>query len=342
MRSYMSLLYGNQATKEQLGRSAEKDALSHALIIEGASGSGKKTLVRELIAAALCEKRHDGSAPLPCRSCRACRLVAENKAADVRFISRGDKATLGVDNVRAEKADMYLAPIEFERKFYVFEDAHTMTVQAQNALLIALEEPPKNVHIILLCESADALLTTVKSRARLYKMQRFSEDEILTWLSRERPLAVGAYSEKRTELYTLLTEADGCIGRALSLLEEQNAAELFRDREVTDKLLSALGSHSFAKLCTAFSLLPSKREELILGLTSLLRALRDLILLKRADGVTLSYFPFPDAIPPECRALRMQTLLSALEAVEETIRSLERNASSATALNLLKYTLKKV
>ena len=54
MRSYMSLLYGNQATKEQLGRSAEKDALSHALIIEGASGSGKKPLVRELIAAALC------------------------------------------------------------------------------------------------------------------------------------------------------------------------------------------------------------------------------------------------------------------------------------------------
>ena len=342
MRSYMSLLYGNQAAKEQLGHSAETDSLSHALIIEGASGSGKTTLTKQLIASALCEHRHEKGAPLPCGACRACRLVAENKAADVRFISRGDRATLGVDAVRAEKADMYLAPNEFERKFYVFEDAHTLTVQAQNALLIALEEPPRNVHIILLCESADALLTTVKSRARLYKMQRFSVDEILSWLSREKPIAVSAYSEKRDELYTILTEADGCIGRALSLLEEKKAAELFCDREVINKLLSALGSRSFLKLCTAFSLLPSKREELNASLSSLLRALRDLILLKKSDSITLCYFPSLAAIPPECRALRMQTLLSAIEAVEGTVRSLERNASSATALNLLKYTLKKV
>ncbi len=342
MRSYMSLLYGNQAAKEQLGHSVETDSLSHAFIIEGASGSGKRTLTRQLIASALCEHRYEQNTPLPCGACRACRLVAESKAADVRFINRGDKATLGVDTVRGEKADMYLAPNEFERKFYVFEDAHTMTVQAQNALLIALEEPPRNVHIILLCESADALLTTVKSRARLYKMQRFSRDDILTWLSRERPLAIGAYSEKKDELYTILTEADGCIGRALSLLEEKNAAELFHDREVTDKLLSALGSHSFAKLCTAFSLLPSKRDDLIKSLSSLLRALRDLVLLKHSDSVNLSYFSSLAVIPHECRALRMQTLLSAMEAVEGTVRSLERNASSATALNLLKYTLKKV
>ena len=341
MRSYMSFLYGNQAEKDHLGHSAEKDALSHALIIEGDEGSGKKTLTRQLIASILCEERHSAVSPLPCGKCRACSLVLADKAADVKWIKRGDKATLGVDAVRAEKADMYLAPNEFERKFYVFEDAHTMTVQAQNALLIALEEPPKNVHIILLCESADALLTTVKSRARLIKMQRFSNEELLSYLKANRPLDITAYKDKSEELLAILTESNGSIGRALFLLEDKEAKALFEEREVTDQLLCALGTHSFAKLCTVFSLLPTKREGLIESLTSLLRALRDLILLKRSADIDLCYFSSVAAVPKECRSLRMPTLLSAQEATEDAIRKLERNAGTATVLNLLKYSFKK-
>lgn len=341
MRSYMSLLYGNSDAKERLGRSAEKDTLSHALIIEGARGSGKKTLAKQVIASALCTQRHNAAIPLPCGKCRACKLVFEDKAADVKWISRGDKATMGVDIVRAEKNDMYLAPNEFDRKFYVFEDAHTLTLQAQNALLIALEEPPSNVHILLLCESSNALLTTVKSRAPLIKMQKFTRDELSNWLYQHRPLDMAAYGDKTESLITVLTESDGCIGRALTLLDGKNAQELFEQRESTDKMLSAIGSHSFSKLCTAFALLPTKREDLINSLSSLLRALRDIILCKRSESVTLCYFSSVSAIPGECKNLRISTLLNALAATEDAIRKLERNASTATILNLLKYTFKK-
>lgn len=341
MRSYMSMLYGNSAAKERFGHSAEKDSLSHALIIEGARGSGKKTLARQIIASSLCELRHEPSAPLPCGNCRACRLVLADKAADVKWISRGEKATLGVDAVRAEKNDMYLAPNEFARKFYVFEDAHTMTVQAQNALLIALEEPPENVHILLLCESSDALLTTVKSRAPLVKMQRFTSEELLRWLNTHKPMLTAPYQEETEKLLALLTESDGCIGQALSYLDGKRTDELFEEREITNRLLLSLGTQSFSKLCAAFSLLPTKREEIVLCLSSLLRALRDLVLLKRSEDVVLCYFPTALSVPKACRSLRTSTLLSAMEAVEDAIRKLERNASSATVLNLLKYTLKK-
>lgn len=341
MRSYMSTLYGNSAAKERFGHSAEKDSLSHALIIEGAKGSGKKTLAKQIIAASLCDVRHEKDTPLPCGNCRACKLVFSDKAADVKWISRGEKATLGVDAVRAEKNDMYLAPNEFERKFYVFEDAHTMTVQAQNALLIALEEPPENVHILLLCESSDALLSTVKSRAPLVKMQRFTSDELLRWLNANKPMLVSAYKDNQEKLLALLTESEGCIGQALEYLDGKRADELFEEREITNQLLSALGTHSFSRLCAAFSLLPTKREEIVMCLSSLLRALRDLILLKRSEDVTLCYFPTAASVPKACRSLRTSTLLSAMEAVEDAIRKLERNAASATVLNLLKYTLKK-
>ena len=341
MRSYMSFLYGNRAAKEQFGRAAEKDTLSHALIIEGTAGSGKKTFAKQIIASALCESRHAGNGSLPCGTCRACRLVLEGKAADVHFISRADKATLGVDTVRAERNDMYLAPVEFARKFYVFEDAHTMTTQAQNALLIALEEPPKNVHILLLCESADALLTTVRSRARLVKMQKFSEEELKTWIDEHAPMSVADLKGDPARLSALLTEADGCIGRALSLTEPQNREDVFKEREQTEILLSALSAHSFTKLCSVFSLFPTKREELISSLTSLLRALRDLVLLKRDGGAPLTYFPNATLVPKEHLSLKMTALLRYMEATEQAIRKLERNANSATVLNVLKYTLKK-
>lgn len=341
MRSYLSYLYGNGSVKEQLGHSAEKDTLSHAFIIEGAPGSGKKTLAKELIAAALCESREDPAFPLPCHNCRACRLINEQKAADVKWISRAEKATLGVDAVRAERNDMYLAPNEFSRKFYVFEDAHTMTVQAQNALLIALEEPPRNVHILLLCESADALLTTVRSRARLIKMQKFPKDALKLWLRENTPSALFPYKDKPKELEAILTEADGCIGRALSLLDTQRKDELFKERELTDLVIGTLGTHSFAKLSSVFSLFPSKRDELIESLSSLLRAMRDVILLKRDTGAPLCYFSSPEEVPKSCLLIKMPTLLSIYESVEDAIRKLERNANSATVLNLLKYTLKK-
>ena len=341
MRSYMSFLYGNRAAKEQLGHAAEKDALSHALIIEGPQGSGKKTFARQIIASALCEERHKEGVPLPCGCCRACRLVLEGKAADVRWISRADKATLSVDTVRAEKNDMYLAPNEFEHKFYVFEDAHTMTLQAQNALLIALEEPPRNVHILLLCESADALLTTVRSRARLVKMQKFTKEEVGAWLEENSPLSVQAFANTPEKLDALLTEADGCIGRALLLTDVQNAEEVFKERELTELTLSSLSSHSFTKLSSAFSIYPTKRDELILALNSLLRALRDLVLLKRDANAPLTYFSDAQLIPQAFLSLKMTTLLRSMEGVEQAMRKLERNANSATVLNVLKYTLRK-
>ncbi len=341
MRAYMSQLYGNAANKDLLGRLIENGTLPHALIIEGASGSGKRTLAKQIIAASLCENRTASDKPLPCGSCRSCRLVLEGKATDVSWISRADKATLGVDLVRAAKSDMYLSANEFGSKFYIFEDAHTMTAQAQNALLVALEEPPKSVSIILLAESASALLSTVRSRARLVRTEIFSREETRTFLAENYRSLLTPYEANEPLLSAILTEADGSIGRALALLDARSSEELHRDREAIDEILSALTGRSFSALHTAFSALPTKRDELIRSLTLLGRALRDIILLKRAKNAPLCYYASANTVPKEPLSLRMTALLRTLSEVENAMQRLERNANVATVLNVLKYNLKK-
>jgi len=340
MRSYMPALYGNAQAKDSLGHAVENNTLPHAIIIEGPRGSGKKTLARQIVASQLCENRTNASMPLPCCRCRACNLVLHDNAVDVMRISRGEKSTLGVDAVREAKQDMFLSSTEFDYKFYIFEDAHTMTVQAQNALLIVLEEPPPQVKIILLCESADALLTTVRSRARLIRMNRFSFEEIEEWLGEHKPLDIARYRQKNDVLRAILTEADGCIGAALALMDPKAEEEFLKERQTADLLLRAMASRSFTELCSAFSHLPTKRDELINSLTFFLRALRDLILAKRTNDFPLCYFTSTEDAVQNSRSFRISTLLHASEDTESAIRQLERNANTATVLNVLKCALK--
>ncbi len=341
MRRYMDLLYGNSESKESLCRAAEKNAIPHALIVEGVRGSGKKTFAKELASAQLCEHRTDTDFPLPCKQCRSCRIVADGNAVDVKWITRGDKATLGVDAVRDAKQDMYLSATEFDSKFYIFDEAHLMTAQAQNALLIVLEEPPPKVKILLLCESADALLTTVRSRARLVRMNKFSPKQIKAWLAANRPAVLARYSSDEAALEDLLTEAGGSIGEALTLLEPKNAEIALKERETALALIGALSVPSFAILNDAVSRLSTRRDELIDELTILSRALRDLILLKKAPDAPLCFFGNRDAALKKGSAFRLPILLRAMQSTEDAVRRLERNANATTVLNVFKCSLKK-
>ncbi len=338
MRRYLEAIFGNRDNCLSLGKSIEKNALPHAILIEGDEGSGKRTLAREIAKASLCEMRHDGNAPLPCRACRACHLVENGLAPDVHDIRREDKATLGVDSVREMIGDTAMASTEFDTRFYIFEDADTMTAQAQNALLKILEEPPEGVKILLLTKSADAMLSTVRSRARLVRMQRFTAEEISSYLTEREPALRRSFSSDEA-LFELLLSAGGSIGRAVKLLSPQSQSALKKEREETLSVLKALAERSYSPLFSAISALPQKREELSRALDRLHTALCDLVLLKRAEAPPLAFFPKADAIPDELLAFRIDTLFLFTDAVERGIAELERNANVTTTKTALAYAM---
>lgn len=340
MRRYLDALVGNESLRGSLGKSIEGGALHHALLIEGPAGSGKRTLALQIAAAEVCENKASTSYPLPCGVCRACRLVLSGNAPDVTFISRGGRATLGVEAVRDAKEDMFLSPTEFPVKFYIFEDAHTMTVQAQNALLIVLEEPPQSTKIMLLSEESEAMLVTIRSRARLLRMEALSPAVMKRYFEEKEPSLLLPYQNDEAGLTAALLAANGRLGEARRYLSPEGKAELKESRDMTDALLASMTKDaSFGRLCDAFGALPTKREPLAEALRLLHLALRDLILFKKAENAPLLYCESAEVADGYSRSVPLPRLLYMADRVMATVEDIEKNANVQTALTLLKCDL---
>lgn len=218
--------YGNEALCAALSARIRTNTASHAYCIEGPEGSGRKTLAFLLAAALSCEDE----TRVPCGRCSACRKIFNRQSPDLYTLGFPDEdgtrktKTIGVDAVRSLREDVYIRPNDLERKLYIIDRTDTMTVQAQNALLKILEEPPETVTFFLICENRFALLPTVRSRVQTLCMERFS-DEKLRGLLLEHEDGARALEKKKPERLSLFVRlADGAYGQALWYLNAQPKA----------------------------------------------------------------------------------------------------------------------
>lgn len=196
---------------------ALKDGLvSHAYIIEGMAGVGKKTLTSAFISALLCEDPQTENGFDSCMVCPSCELVLHQNHPDVKYIRRqSDKKAISVSQIREELVgDMEIYPYRSARKIYVIEDADRLGLPAQNAMLKTIEEPPAYGLVILLCENASALLPTILSRCVRITLQPL-KDEVIARALMDRGLSAADSS-----LYTACCL--GSLGQALSLASDED------------------------------------------------------------------------------------------------------------------------
>lgn len=309
MQTYFPKLYGNRAIATRLGHAIANNNFPHAVMIEGKSGSGKKTLAIQLAAALNCTQKE--GAVLPCGECPSCRKILSGQSPDVIVTSRGDRATIGVEQIRAIREDMHLSATEAAYKVYIIDEASTMTAEAQNALLISLEEPPRNVCIFLLTETTDTILVTVKSRVRPVRMQCFRQDELAAYARSNLPVAAALEKESPDSFALALTVANGCIGALIDTLEKKALTALEKNRATTDTLIHALlYEKSFSSLHEAFSALPQKRPDFLQQLLLLTRAMRDLLAVKQAPDAPLLYYASKKRAEADAEQISLRTLVS--------------------------------
>jgi DNA polymerase-3 subunit delta' len=144
----------------------------HALILQGPPGSGRRTLAA-WFAAALFEKAEgpDGG-QVNHRKQGSGRIHP-----DFTVLSgEGAHARFHAETVRRLRMDAHIRPNEAGCRVFVLADADFMTIQAQNALLKLMEEPPDHVFLILACADVQALLPTVRSRATVIPMEVLPPD----------------------------------------------------------------------------------------------------------------------------------------------------------------------
>lgn len=328
MKASMPEIIGNIALRQRLCRDILSASLLHAYIIEGAQGSGRHTLALNTAAALSCEKKGDPSAPLPCLSCPTCKKIIERKSPDVIFVGADGKASLGVEVARFLREDVRVLPNDLEDKIYIIEDADKMTVHAQNALLLTLEEPPAFAHFFLLCTNAGGLLETIRSRAPILRTQPVGDSELDEYISSHDKRAAQMKLSSPSEYAELIKCASGGIGKALALLDPKAWKPIAEQRAlVRDIVIAAVeqgGARTVLPLLTRFS---SKRDVLNDQLLLLNDALRDLILLKKSDDAPLSFYCDRDRAIELSDSISLSALYRFGDAVNEAIDENKRNAN---------------
>ena len=325
--TFFEKIIGNHALKDRLTRDIESNSLSHAYIIEGPHGSGRHTIALTAVAAIACEQRPH-SANIPCGKCANCRKILSGQAPDVSLISlEDDKASIGIEAIRHIKEDLHVAPNDIDVKVYIIDDADKLTVQAQNAFLLSLEEPPSYVLFFLICENSSLLLETVRSRAPTLRTERVGDKELENYLLSNDNRAREMKEQSPEDFNTLIKISAGCIGYALELLDGRRRKLIFDCRKVTMDIISMLSSPNRASVFETIVSMGSKRQEISRQIVFLQLAIRDLLLLKKSDDVSLCFFDDRENAAELATHFTSNQLVELYDATVRALEDLERNAN---------------
>lgn len=336
MRDFLKGLFGNRDTKNRIGQAVLDERMPHAFLIDGYEGSGKLTLALEIAAALVCEEKSNPDKALPCHECPACRKVFSRSHVDVKIVERDEgKQIMSVDKARFIRRDMFMSPTEAEYKIYIMRDADKMNTEAQNALLIALEEPPQNVVIILLASGTDKILTTIKSRAQYIAMERFTREKITEYLLGTLPEARGIMESDRNGYELALIAADGRIGPAKSLIMPSERQELLSRREDILSLFSAIDSGDYTGIRDAFSVLPQDRYKLSLMLEEISVAIRDMITVYYTEDAPLSFFLTSEDASETSYKIGLSKLYKLYDVIQKAHDDLSKMANVNALVSLL-------
>ena len=240
---------GHNNIIEYIENAVTSGNISHAYILNGEKGSGKKLLAKLFAMSLQCENREDdGDA---CGECHSCLQAKNGNHPDIIRVTHEKPSTISVDDIREQvNNDVVIKPYQGPYKIYLIPEADKMSVQAQNALLKTIEEPPEYAVIILMTRNAEVLLPTIRSRCVMLKLRNIRDRLVRKHLMERLEL-----TDYKADLCVAF--AQGSIGRAIALATseyfneiKEEAVHLMRniDQMQTEELIEAV------KKCTQFKL----------------------------------------------------------------------------------------
>ena len=212
-------IIGHDTIKEHLKKAIESDHVSHAYILTGETGMGRKSLASAFAMTLLCEKGKSE----PCMECHACKQVMSSNHPDLIFVGHEKPGSIGVDDIREQINDtIMIRPYSSYYKIYIVDEAEKMTVQAQNALLKTIEEPPAYAIIMLLTTNQEAFLPTILSRCVQLKLKPLKDSVVKSYL-----MGSLGIKESRADIYAAF--ARGNLGRAIHLASSEEFQLLYSE-----------------------------------------------------------------------------------------------------------------
>ncbi len=317
---------GHDWAVDVLAAAITHDRVGHAYLFTGPAQIGKTTLALKFAQALNCSS----TAARPCGTCRSCNLIASGRHPDVTHIeptiSARGKASIKIEQMRDLQRSLQLAAYEGPYKVAIISGFEAANVNAANAFLKTLEEPPSNTVLLLTTTDGDMLLDTIKSRCRVVSMRPVSAEKIAQTL-----LTNQANAEQAHQLAHI---ANGRIGWAIAAVTDASILQLRLD-ELT-KLSSILEQPIVARFKSA-ELLAKKPEALANTLNVWLTWWRDLLMVSSglADQSVINIDQF-DVLAARANAWSDSEVKTSLDATMTALWQLERNVNIRLALeNLL-------
>lgn len=312
MRRFADIV-GQEHLKEHLENAIKMDKVSHAYIINGEKNAGKEFIAKTFAMALQCENRQGIES---CGECHSCKQALSGNHPDIIFITHEKPGTIGVDDIRRQiNNDVAIKPYKGPWKIYIMNEGEKMTVQAQNALLKTLEEPPAYAVLLILAANVDSLLPTVLSRCVVLNMKPAKDAQIKKYLMETMEIP-----DYKADICVAF--ARGNVGKAKLLA---NSEEFDKVKEEAIILLKNIREMELNEIVTAIKKINEYKFDVNDYLDILSIWYRDVLLFKATHDANHLIFR------EEIQYIRKVADKSAYEGIEKIIDALEKSKQRLNA-----------
>ncbi|MEG0181177.1 MAG: DNA polymerase III subunit delta' C-terminal domain-containing protein [Terrisporobacter sp.] len=245
---YFENIKGQEFAKKYMINSIKKGSINHAYMFEGIEGIGKETFADELVKILLDAKYLDNTPD--------CIRV------------KPDGNSIKIAQIRNLQSDIVIKPHK-KYKIYIIDKSEKMTVEAQNALLKTLEEPPEYAIIILIANNKESLLPTIRSRCEIVKFTPIPFVEIKQYLINQ------GIDENRANL--LVSFSRGSMKKALELAQSNDFYEM---KENVQGYIETLMGKNMVNILDIPSKMESYKGDVIVVLDIMINYFRDMMISK--------------------------------------------------------------
>jgi DNA polymerase-3 subunit delta' len=317
------MVVGHQWAIDLLLNGLALGRVSHATLIVGPSNIGKTTLARLFAQALNCT-----GSPIPCGECLSCRKIVSGNHPDVRILDTPDEA-LKINEVRDLQRELALSPHEGRWRIAVLSDFERATLEAANALLKTLEEPPAHVVLILTAAETGGLLPTIVSRCQILSLRPLPRALIEETL-------VSHWGARPEQAQLLAAISGGRLGWAVHALQDDSV--LIRRNEHLDNLASLMRKGRVERLAYAATLShdPGLAKE-VLGLW--LAWWRDVLLVASDSQVGVTNIDRQNLLCQQVSQISLRQAQRMVRQVSSTIMHMDQNVNLRLALEVLLLSL---
>lgn len=303
-------IVGQEQIKEFINQTASTGKISHAYIICGEKGNGRRDIAALFAASIKCDP------------------------SEVVMLIPDKTTSIGVDDIRKKiNNEASIKPLKGDWKVFIIPAADTMTEQAQNALLKTIEEPPEYVVIILIVENINALLPTILSRCVQLTLKPLSEADIVEYLT--EAAQIPDYLAQASAVFS-----QGNIGKAVRYATE---GDFNKTREEVIRLLKTLDGKRLDDFIEIIKNIRDEKYDINDYLDIMILWYRDVLLYKAVkDTASVIFREETRYIMEEAKLRSYENIEACIKAIDKAKTRINANVNIDVTLELLFLQLKEI